>query len=78
MWIEMLETFAGPTGPYLKGSKYDPPESTLKQIKAKGKHLWRKTIAPWEDSSIVPDMRKPEQPAVQPAEQPPIPDEVTQ
>lgn len=69
MWIEMLETVAGPTGLYLKGLKYDLPIKILNQIKAKGKHLWRKTIVPWNDASIVPDMRKPEQPATDTAEQ---------
>lgn len=69
MWIEMLETFAGPTGLYLKGLKYDLPKSIVKQIKAEGRKLWEKTIAPWNDASIVPDMRKPEQPATDPAEQ---------
>jgi len=71
MWIEMLETFVlPPASQYLKGMKYDLPKKTVDQIRAKGKHLWRKTKAPWTDASIVPDMRKPEQPAVQPAEQP--------
>lgn len=69
MWIEMLETVAGPPGLYLKGLKYDLPESALKQIKAKGRHLWQKTIAPRNDASIVPDMRKPEQPAVHAGEE---------
>jgi len=69
MWIEMLETFVCPTGLYLKGMKYDLPLKILNQIRAKGKHLWRKTIAPWTDASIVPDMRKPEQPAVHAGEE---------
>jgi hypothetical protein len=73
----MLETFAGPPGLFLKGLKYDLPNSTIKQIKAKGKHLWKKTVAPWNDAGIVPDLREPEQPADNSPEQPPVPDEVT-
>lgn len=77
MWIKMLETFAGPPGLYLKGLKYDLPESTIKQIRTKGRKLREKTIAPWEDASIVPDLRVPEQPPVQPAVEPAVPNEVS-
>ena len=61
MWIVMLETFAGPSGLFLRGLKYDPPESTLKQIPNKFR---KKSKPPWEDASIIPDLRRPEQPAV--------------
>jgi hypothetical protein len=76
MWITILETFAGPSGLYLKGLKYDLPETIVRQIRAKGRKLWQKTIAPWEYASICPDLRIPEQPPVQPAQQPAVPDEV--
>jgi len=77
MWIKMLETFAGPPGLFLKGLKYDLSETVVRQIKVKGRKLWEKTIAPWGDASIVPGIRIPEQPAVQPTVESPVPNEVT-
>ena len=76
MWIKMLETWAGPTGIYLKGMRYDLPENILKQIRAKGRRLYEKTVAPWLDASILPNFGKPEQPAVHAGTGPEIQDEV--
>ena len=64
MWIEMLETWICYPHQYLKGMKYDVPLKTLKQIQVKGRHLWRKTVAPWLDASIIPNFGVAEQPAV--------------
>ncbi len=77
MWIEMLETWTiPPDRMYLKGSKYDIPLKTLNRIRAKGRHLWRKTVAPWLDASIIPGPGVAERPAVHPGEEQKLPDEV--
>lgn len=64
MCIVMLETWTSYPHLYLKGMKYDLPLKILNQIRAKGRHLWRKTVAPWLDASIIPNHGVPEQPAV--------------
>jgi hypothetical protein len=76
MWIEMLETYAGAPGLFLKGLKYDLPESILKQIRVKGRHLWRKCIAPYADASICPNPGVPERPAVHAGEEQTVSNEV--
>jgi hypothetical protein len=73
MWIEMLETWTIPLDRiYLKGMKYDIPLKTLNQIRAKGRHLWRKTIAPWLDASIIPNYGVPERPPVHAGSEPEV------
>jgi len=42
MWIEILQTYVGPAGLFVKGLKYDLPESIVKQIAVKDKTIWRK------------------------------------
>jgi len=61
MWIEMLETYVGVAGIFAGRVRYDLPESTLKQIPNKFR---KNSSPPWEDASIIPDLRRPEQPAV--------------
>jgi len=76
MWIEMLETYAGAPGLFLKGLKYDLPKSTIKQIQENGKRLWRKTTAPWLFASIIPNPGVPKRPAVDSGEEQAVSNEV--
>ena len=85
MWIEMLETYAGLPGLFLKGEKRDVPESIAKQIAVKGKRIWRKCdpvrlgdgMFPSRSPVSKANTNKSEQPAVDTAIEQAVSDKMT-
>ena len=48
MWIEILKTYVGPLGSFLKGETRDFPPETARQLPKKS---WKRALAPWEQQT---------------------------